>query len=36
MPGVDGLEATRRIVADESMAGVKVLILTTLESDEYV
>ncbi len=36
MPGVDGLEATRRISADESMAGVKVLILTTFESDEYV
>ncbi len=36
MPGVDGLEATRRISADESLAGVKVLILTTFESDEYV
>jgi DNA-binding NarL/FixJ family response regulator len=36
MPGVDGLEATRRIGADESLAGVKVLILTTFESDEYV
>jgi DNA-binding NarL/FixJ family response regulator len=34
--GVDGLEATRRISADESLAGVKVLILTTFESDEYV
>jgi DNA-binding NarL/FixJ family response regulator len=28
MPGVDGLEATRRIDADERLAGVKVLILT--------
>jgi DNA-binding NarL/FixJ family response regulator len=36
MPRVDGLEATRRIGADESLAGVKVLILTTFESDEYV
>jgi len=36
MPEVDGLEATRRITADESLAGVKVLILTTFEVDEYV
>ena len=36
MPTVDGLEATRRMVADENLAGVKVLILTTFESDEYV
>jgi DNA-binding NarL/FixJ family response regulator len=36
MPGLDGLAATRRIVADDSLAGVKVLILTTFEIDEYV
>jgi DNA-binding NarL/FixJ family response regulator len=36
MPGVDGLEATRRISAAEDLAGVKVLILTTFEADEYV
>ena len=36
MPGVDGLEATRRIGADEDLAGVRVLVLTTYESDEYV
>jgi DNA-binding NarL/FixJ family response regulator len=36
MPGVDGLEATRRIGADEDLAGVRVLILTTYEADEYV
>jgi DNA-binding NarL/FixJ family response regulator len=36
MPGVDGLEATRRISADDDLAGVKVVILTTFESDEYV
>jgi DNA-binding NarL/FixJ family response regulator len=36
MPNVDGLEATRRIAADDDLAGVKVIILTTFESDEYV
>ncbi|MFC0542735.1 response regulator [Kutzneria chonburiensis] len=36
MPGVDGLEATRRIADSEDLAGVRVLILTTFESDEYV
>ncbi|HEX3623049.1 MAG TPA: response regulator transcription factor [Acidimicrobiales bacterium] len=36
MPGVDGLSATRRIAADERLAGVKVVILTTFDLDEYV
>src|SRR5271165_6206056 len=36
MPMLDGLEATRRIAADEDLAGVKVIILTTFESEEYV
>ena len=36
MPVLDGLEATRRITADDALAGVKVLILTTFEIDEYV
>lgn len=36
MPGVDGLEATRRIAASEDLAGVRVLILTTFDADDYV
>jgi DNA-binding NarL/FixJ family response regulator len=36
MPGVDGLEATRRIVADERLADVRVLIVTTFQIDEYI
>jgi DNA-binding NarL/FixJ family response regulator len=36
MPVLDGLEATREIAADELLAAVRVLILTTFESDEYV
>jgi DNA-binding NarL/FixJ family response regulator len=36
MPGVDGLEATRRIAAAPSLSGVRVLVLTTFEVDEYV
>lgn len=36
MPDVDGIEATRRICADEALAGVKVLILTTFETDELI
>jgi DNA-binding NarL/FixJ family response regulator len=36
MPGVDGLEATRRIAADPKLTELRVLILTTFEADEYV
>jgi DNA-binding NarL/FixJ family response regulator len=35
MPHMDGLEATRRIVADRQ-DGARVLILTTFDHDEYV
>ena len=36
MPGMDGLEATKRIAADESTPSSRVLILTTFDEDEYV
>jgi DNA-binding NarL/FixJ family response regulator len=36
MPRMDGLEATRQISADELLAGVRILILTTFDLDEYV
>jgi DNA-binding NarL/FixJ family response regulator len=36
MPGTDGLAATRTIAADERLAGVRIVILTTFELDEYV
>ncbi len=36
MPGLDGLAATRRIAADPRLSGVKIIILTTFELDEYV
>ncbi|WP_190086078.1 response regulator transcription factor [Streptomyces longisporoflavus] len=36
MPRADGLEATRRIVADRGLDAVRVLVLTTYEADEYV
>jgi DNA-binding NarL/FixJ family response regulator len=36
MPVMDGLEATRRITTEESLAGVRVLVLTTFDLDEYV
>ncbi|MCT2585791.1 response regulator transcription factor [Actinophytocola gossypii] len=36
MPGLDGLEATRRISADPALSDVHILILTTFEEDEYV
>ena len=36
MPRCNGLEATRRIVADERLAHVKIIILTTFDLDEYI
>jgi DNA-binding NarL/FixJ family response regulator len=36
MPILDGLEATREIAANPALSDVRVLILTTYETDEYV
>ncbi len=36
MPVLDGIEATRQITADPATAGVRVIILTTFDLDEYV
>ena len=36
MPVMDGLEATRHIMAEQSKVPTRVLILTTFERDEYI
>ncbi|MER7951226.1 response regulator transcription factor [Streptomyces sp. NPDC096079] len=36
MPGTDGLEATRRILADEGAAPPRIVVLTTYDLDQYV
>jgi DNA-binding NarL/FixJ family response regulator len=36
MPGLDGLAATRQIAGDPALAGVRIVVLTTFELDEYV
>lgn len=36
MPGIDGLEATRRITTDPRLATTKIIVLRTFELDEYV
>ncbi|MEV7612549.1 response regulator transcription factor [Streptomyces sp. NPDC089799] len=35
MPGTDGIEGIRKVAADPSLTGVRVLILTTFDEDEY-
>ncbi|GEL47565.1 DNA-binding response regulator [Cellulomonas hominis] len=36
MPGLDGIEATRRLRADPGLADARVLVLTTFDDEEYV
>ncbi|MEV4095988.1 response regulator transcription factor [Streptosporangium saharense] len=36
MPGLDGIEATRRITGDQRLDHVRVVLLTTFENDDYV
>ena len=36
MPGMDGLEATRRILASKPGCGCRIIILTTFDLDQYV
>lgn len=36
MPGVDGVEATRRITADPDLRAVRVMVLTTFHEDDVV
>ncbi|NNH71341.1 response regulator transcription factor [Nocardia uniformis] len=36
MPVLDGLQATRRIVADPTLTAVRILVLTTYDDDEFV
>jgi DNA-binding NarL/FixJ family response regulator len=36
MPGMDGIEATRHLTTSARTAGVRVLVLTTFDADEYV
>ena len=36
MPGMDGLEATRRILGSKPGVGCRIIILTTFDLDEYV
>jgi DNA-binding NarL/FixJ family response regulator len=36
MPGLDGLEATRRITGDPELTGTRIVMLTTFDLDDYV
>jgi DNA-binding NarL/FixJ family response regulator len=35
MPMLDGIEATRRIVADDATSSVRIIVLTTFDLDDY-
>jgi DNA-binding NarL/FixJ family response regulator len=36
MPELDGIEATKQIAADDDLAGVRILVLTTFENDDNI
>jgi DNA-binding NarL/FixJ family response regulator len=36
MPGLDGLDATRRITSDPELTGTRIIMLTTFDLDDYV
>lgn len=36
MPVMDGVQATREIIADDALSGVRVLVLTTFDEDDHV
>ncbi|MFI1399870.1 response regulator [Streptomyces sp. NPDC020681] len=36
MPELDGIEATRLIASDDDLAGVKVLVLTTYDTEDHI
>jgi DNA-binding NarL/FixJ family response regulator len=36
MPGLDGIETTRRITADADLVATRIIVLTTFEMDDYV
>lgn len=36
MPGIDGIEATRRLLCDDPLESPRVIMLTTYEQDDYI
>ena len=36
MPGLDGIAATERILSDDELSGVRILVLTTFDADDNV